>query len=99
MLIVKFDLRSLTPFICFSSNIIATTLVITNVNIARLPLFSQSGMFLGATAFNQNIGGWDVNSGTHFVSPLLILLQSLSVICLLAACLISARCLSKPIKV
>ena len=61
--------RSLTQFICSSNNIIATILVIFNVNhIARLPLLSQSGMFLGATAFNQNIGGWNVSSGTHFVS-------------------------------
>ena len=67
IIVVKFDLRSLTPIICYS-NIIATTIVITNINIARLPLLPQHHMFNYATAFNQDIGGWDVSSGTHFVS-------------------------------
>jgi hypothetical protein len=30
-------------------------------------------MFEGATTFNQNIGGWDVSSGTNFVSAKRIL--------------------------
>ena len=60
--------NSLTPFICFS-NIIATVLVITYMDNARwLPLLPQDGMFDGASAFNQNISGWDVSSGVNFVS-------------------------------
>ena len=59
--------QSLTSFICFS-NIIAPTIMITNINIARPPLLSQDSMFVTAQAFNQDIGGWNVSSGIYFVS-------------------------------
>ena len=71
MLIVKlvFNLRSLTPFICFS-HIIATIFVIGNVHIACWLhlLLSQGYMFHEALGFNQDIGRWNVTSAIYFVS-------------------------------
>jgi len=31
-------------------------------------------MFYGAAAFNQDIGAWDVSSGTNFVSATIIII-------------------------
>ena len=60
--------KSLTHFLSLS-NIIATTPIINN-NIAPLLLLSQNAMFSRAMTFNQDISGWDVGSGTNFVSGL-----------------------------
>ena len=65
LFISKTTKQSLTPFFCLSN--IATTPIIKN-DIAPLCLLSQAQMFIGSQDFNQDISGWDVGSGTIFVS-------------------------------
>ena len=50
-------------------NALACDLIGSSNEYFLVSLFvSQDFMFEGATAFNQNIGDWDVSSGTDFVS-------------------------------
>jgi hypothetical protein len=58
---------SLKLFSSFVSSVKDTTVLTMPISPFH---FWQNGMFRSATAFNQPIGGWDVSSGTDFVSSL-----------------------------